>query len=371
MPQINDSITETQSISFLLDASKEFNQFPAITLSSYRHVFIFCDAALKQLYENKLRPLIAKQCKVEHVEWIPALETSKEIEYCVHLARLLTEKKCTRSDGVIAIGGGIVLDVVAFLASVFMRGIELIMIPTTLIGQADASTAGKTCINVGKDKNIVGSLYLPKFVYSNVQLLKTTSPHSMRQGFSEIFKYGLLGSSHLLDLLDQYQAVPDPERLLEILTETIRVRMNLRKQHPLVSNFGHTFGHALEKYTGFKVAHGDAISVGMVMALEFSVRKKIMSSELKNHIIRKMTQLHLNTQLEPNISAEQLTEYMLTDKKSTGDAIGLVLIEEIAKPYRKDGLFYQATPAEMRSFLQEFFTLSPYIKSNKWEELRI
>jgi 3-dehydroquinate synthetase len=369
MTILSDAITETQEVRFILDADEDFALFEKAGLSAYRRAVVVADSGIEPLFLERVVSQISDQVPVAATRVIPAVEDSKDISHVVTLVQWLTEIKTTRADVIIAIGGGVILDIVSFVASVFMRGIPLVMIPTTLIGQADASTAGKTCVNVGSDKNIVGSLYLPKTVYSNVTLLRTTSAHSWRQGFSEIVKYGFLGSAQLLELVRSYRASAHEKSLIAILEETIRVRMTLRKRHPLVSNFGHTFGHAIEKYTHFAVAHGDAISVGMVMALEFSAQKGIVTPETKSRLIDILKNEGLNTLVEPGMSAEKLTEYMLTDKKSSGNRIGLVLIEDIAKPLQVDGHFYEVNPEEMVVFCEWFLNNPHYTRPGRWKEL--
>ncbi len=369
MTILSDAITETQEVRFILDADEEFALFEKAGLSAYRRAVVVADSGIEALFLERVISRISDQIPIAATRVILAVEDSKDISHVVALVQWLTKIKATRADVVIAVGGGVVLDVVSFVASVFMRGIPLVMIPTTLIGQADASTAGKTCVNVGKDKNIVGSLYLPKTVYSNVSLLRTTSAHSWRQGFSEIVKYGLLGSARLLDLVKEYLALPRDPILITLLEETIRVRLSLRKIHPLVSNFGHTFGHAIEKYTCFEVAHGDAIAVGMVMALEFSAQKGIVAPETKSRLITLLKNYGLNTLVEPGVSAEKLTEYMLTDKKSSGNRIGLVLIEDIAKPLQLEGFFYEVNPEEMVVFCEWFLNNPHYTRLGRWKEL--
>ena len=212
--------------------------------------------------------------------------------------------------------------------------------------------------------------FSPKFVYNNVTILNSVSDYELRQGFSEIFKYGLLGSQHLIDLLIMYKS-PSDNLMMQILKETIRVRIDVRKKDPLKSNLGHTFGHALEKITKFSVNHGDAISVGTVMALEFACKMHIATKEYKNKIIRLMQDLGLNTKISNDIDTSLLTKIMLTDKKSSNTHIRLVLIEKTAKPFKVDGDYYfSVLPDEMNSFLQFFIKNKNYINRNHWELLK-
>ena len=368
---IQETLEEKQRVDFVLDTSASFDRLFHLAFSSYRKGIVFCDESLRDLWWPKLNSVLADKIEIIAADFLPACEATKSIDNYVKLVDRLGELHCTRSDLIVAIGGGCVLDAVAYLASTYMRGVPLLMIPTTLIGQADASTAGKTCINTRYAKNQIGTLYLPRYVYNNVQILKTTTAYEMRQGFSEIFKYGLLGSKNLPDQLISYRECPRDDLLLDILAETISVRITTRRRDPLASNFGHTFGHAFEKISNFAVNHGDAIAAGMVFALEFGVREGLLSREIKDEIVRKMELLGLNTKVEPHIDIDDMLDLMLHDKKSSGNVIGLILLQDIEKPVQVDGSpFYEVAPEKMRVFLKEMLTDPRYVQEHQWQKLR-
>ena len=217
----------------------------------------------------------------------------------------------------------------------------------------------------------MGTLYLPKIVYNNVAILRTNSEYENRQGFSEIFKYGLLGSKKLLKIMEEYIFCPNDKLLVDILKETIKVRLSIRRKDPLASNLGHTFGHALEKISQYTVNHGDAISVGIVMALEFSLLEGIIETAYKDKIIVLMDKLGLNTKVQSGICPETLSKIMLTDKKSSNSQIRLVLIKNIAEPYICDGsYFYPVETNIMLNFLKNFLNDKRYICNNHWKNLK-
>ena len=367
---IKDSITETQDVQFILDKDENLKHLNDIELSRYNRAIIICDSNLEKLIWPLIKKNISNQIEISRVEFIDAEESAKDLNSYSNLVEILCQIGITRFDLIIAIGGGIVLDVVSFLASTYMRGIDLLMIPTTLIGQADASTAGKTCLNASSAKNILGTLYLPKYVYNNVKLLKTNSEYHLRQGFSEIFKYALLGSEELLQLLFKYKNDKSENTLLEILAETISVRLKIRKRHVLASNFGHTFGHAFEKYSNFAVGHGDAISVGMLIALDFSFHEKLINKSLFDNIYSMMKELGLNTKINSGIDNIKLTKIMLMDKKSSNKLIRLVLIEDFVKPfYTNDSPFYGVKPKNMETFLLKILNDKKYAENDHWKKL--
>ena len=355
MQKINESIEELQEVSFILDEDASFAGLVEIPFKDYQKALVFCDLNLKDSWWPKIESTISNNIRIDLVNFLVPNEETKSLDKYQDLVECLGENKCTKDTLIIAIGGGTILDAIAYLASTYMRGIPLMMIPTTLVGQADASTAGKTCINTSYSKNALGTLYLPKYVYNNVCILDSNSHYDLRQGFSEIFKYGLLGSKKLIELTFEYKNNPSHSLLMHILRETIRVRIDIRKKDPLASNLGHTFGHALEKITNFEVNHGDAISVGTVMALEFSAQEGLIDGHIKADIIDKMNQLKLNTKISSDVCPKDLTKIMLTDKKSSNTEIRLVLIRGIGEPYTNNGsYFYPTNPEIIEKFLQKF-----------------
>lgn len=371
MSIFEEEITERQSVKFILDDSESLSLINDIDFSKYQKSIVFCDEKLKNSIWHKVERKISDLIIIKHVSFLQASEETKSIDNYSLLVGELEEHKCSRDDLIIVIGGGTILDAISYLSSTYMRGIDLCMIPTTLIGQADASTAGKTCINTNYGKNVLGTLFLPKYVYNNVSFLSSISKYELRQGFSEIFKYGLLGSKHLINLMEKYQSSPTNELMLEILRETINVRISIRKKDPLASNLGHTFGHALEKISKYEVNHGDAISVGILMALMFSHEEGLVSEKLKDNIASLINNFGLNSKIESGVDPELLTKIMLTDKKSSNSEIRLVLIEDIGIPLKQSGsLFYPVKPNRMKSFLETFLCQEDLNAENHWEELR-
>lgn len=368
---IQETLEDTQHVEFVLDVSPQFDGLQAVPFSPYRRAIVFCDTALRDLWWPPIEAILSARIELVAVDFLEACEATKSIQNYVTLVERLGALQCTRSDVIVAVGGGCVLDAVSYLASTYMRGVPLVMIPTTLIGQSDASTAGKTCINTRYAKNQLGTLYLPRHVYNNVQVLKTTPAYEMRQGFSEIFKYGLLGSARLLDQILAYHQEPDDTLMLDILAETIAVRIATRRRDPLASNLGHTFGHALEKLSDFAVNHGDAIAVGIVLALEFGTREALCSTRFRDETVARMKRLGLNTSVAPGIDVDAMVDLMLNDKKSSGNSIGLILLRDLETPVQVNGRpFYDVAPDTMREFLNDVLNDPRYVQADQWQRLR-
>ncbi len=372
MKKFSASVKEDQKVNFLFDDCKDLSGLSEIKLKKYKKIFIIFDKALSNSWVKQISEKIKKSKSELHFIPLRGIEKVKSFREVEKLLYFLEESGCSKNDLIVSIGGGTILDLSAFVASIYMRGVELMMIPTTLMGQADASSAGKTCINGKQTKNLVGSLYMPLYVYNNIHILKTANGYSCRQGLSEIFKYGLLGSKKLIKYLEQYarDSLENDSLLLKILIETIKVRIKLRKIDPLVSNLGHTFGHAFESESKNLVAHGDAISVGIVCSLKLSLKKRYISKKLYFQLIKVMKDLNLNINIDKSSNVKRVVNLMKKDKKSDGDLIGFVLLKDIGKTVKtKNKKFLFLDAKYVTSFLIELYKEKDFLVINHWKQL--
>lgn len=372
MKKFSASVKEDQKVNFLFDDCKDLSGLSEIKFKKYKKIFIIFDKALSNSWVRQISEIIKKSKSDLHYIPLRGIENIKSLREVEKLLYFLEESGCSKNDLIVSIGGGTILDLSAFVASIYMRGVELMMIPTTLMGQADASSAGKTCINGKQTKNLVGSLYMPLYVYNNIHILKTADRYSRRQGLSEIFKYGLLGSKKLIRYLEQYarDSLENDSLLIKILIETIKVRIKLRKIDPLVSNLGHTFGHAFESESKNLVAHGDAISAGIVCSLKLSLKKRYISKKLYFQLIKVMRDLNLNINIDKSSNVKRVVNLMKKDKKSDGDLIGFVLLKDIGKTVKtmnKKFLFLDAK--YVNSFLIELYKEKDFLVTNHWKQL--
>ena len=372
MKKFSASVIEDQKVNFLFDDCKDLSGLSEIKLKKYKKIFIIFDKALSNSWVKQISEKIKKSKSELHFIPLRGIEKVKSFREVEKLLYFLEESGCSKNDLIVSIGGGTILDLSAFVASIYMRGVELMMIPTTLMGQADASSAGKTCINGKQTKNLVGSLYMPLYVYNNIHILKTANGYSRRQGLSEIFKYGLLGSKKLIKYLEQYarDSLENDSLLLKILIETIKVRIKLRKIDPLVSNLGHTFGHAFESESKNLVAHGDAISAGIVCSLKLSLKKRYISKKLYFQLIKVMKDLNLNINIDKSSNVKRVVNLMKKDKKSDGDLIGFVLLKDIGKTVKtKNKKFLFLDAKYVTSFLVELYKEKDFLVTNQWKQL--
>ncbi len=363
MQELVASFRRKDEIKFLLDDDPDLAWLGQFDSGAYDRLFVFIDTNVRKQWGDVIRRCLEQHGKRIYWRSVRPREASKSLTDYPAAVSFLESKKCGRFDLVLAIGGGIVMDLVGFVTSTYMRGLPFYAVPTTLIGQMDATTAGKTCLNTTHSKNVLGTFYYPLVVYNNISFLHTNTAYYMRQGYSEVFKYGLLASRELIELLEQYHARASDSLLLEILRLSIETRAAIRRRDPLASNLGHTFGHAIEKLSGFQILHGDAISAGTVLALNFANEEGLISRQAVGEIVRTMKQLDLNVWLDKDLQPKKLVKLMLRDKKSSSDQLHLVLVKGIAKPYRNGrSSFYDVAPKRVERFLARFLTEYPFVR---------
>lgn len=340
---------------FIIDSSEDFERIDEIGISDYDRVFIVIDENVSKLYEEKLLPKMINGKQELFVYRVKSVEETKSIAYYPKLVEFFEENTAGRYDAVVAIGGGIVIDLVSFTVSTYMRGLPFFIVATTLIGQTDASTAGKTCLNSYNTKNLLGTFFYPKVVYNSIPILKTNTKRITRQGLSEAFKYSLLTDGELLgDIIKFQNSDFDSDIMERIVEKTIQSRIKIRLVDPLASNLGHTFGHALEKYFDYQILHGDAILIGTVMAMGYGVKVGIMEQSEYDRIYDMMNEAHLNTYISTELDTKKLVELMKKDKKSSSKKLHLVMINGVGRPYRSDTPFLEADYEDVEKYLEEF-----------------
>jgi 3-dehydroquinate synthase len=222
---------------------------------------------------------------------VPDSEKSKDIKVAALLIKDLAKFDLRKRTFIIALGGGVVGDLSGFVASVYKRGIPYIQVPTTLLAQVDSSIGGKTAVDLSEGKNLVGAFYQPRMVFSDISLLKTLSKRQLSSGLAEVIKYGIIRDSKLFLYLEKnYKDIINlkAETLEHIVRACVKIKSEIvsldeREEKGLrtVLNFGHTIGHAVEAASGFnKYNHGEAIALGMLVALSISVKLGLIKETL-------------------------------------------------------------------------------------------
>ena len=280
---------------------------------------------------GKLYPLDSMAAAVITIgtgEEIKTLDTIREI-----YAQLLSSR-ADRSSFIVGIGGGIVCDIAGFAASTFLRGVRFGFVATTLLAQVDASVGGKNGVNFEGYKNMVGLFHQPEFVICDPELLKTLPPKEISCGLAEIVKHGAIADADLFAYLEQHteEILSLDSRVIEkLVLASVRIkslivnRDETEKGERRLLNFGHTFGHAIEKVTG--AAHGEAVSMGMVIASALSMQKGLLSAEEDQRLRDVLKNLNLPTRLEGQ--SPKILDALAKDKKRAGDRIHFVLLNGI------------------------------------------
>lgn len=263
-------------------------------------------------------------------------EDSKCLGEIERLSEELLNTGAGRSGFILAIGGGVVCDIAGFLSSIFMRGIRCGYVSTSLLSQVDASTGGKTGVNLGKIKNVIGAFKQPEFVICDTGMLQTLPEEEYFSGMAELIKTGLIGDATIIDMLENnYSGIieRDIELLSVLITRAVKYKASIVSQDEKegsirrILNFGHTIGHALELHESLK--HGFAVASGMEMAAVFSETKGLISNDETNRIINLLNRYKLLKKY--NMPVERIEEYMAHDKKRTGTDIYFVFLEGIGK----------------------------------------
>jgi 3-dehydroquinate synthase len=242
----------------------------------------------------------------------------------------------------IALGGGVVGDLVGFIASVFMRSIPYIQIPTTLMAQVDSSIGGKTAIDLPSGKNLLGTFYQPQAVFADLRYLTTLPEKEFENGLAEIIKYGIIDDEKMFCLLeDNMESVKkgDPALLLKLVETCCRIKKSIveidEKEQGLrrILNFGHTLGHAIEAQSDYAVAHGEGVALGMIAASRISENIGYLESAQRERIESLIGKSGLPVRLPVALSSEGISARLKMDKKKKGDVIHFVLLKKIGMPF--------------------------------------
>jgi len=250
-------------------------------------------------------------------------EHSKNTDNYLALLQVLSGENLTRSDVIIALGGGVVGDLTGFAAATYLRGIKFVQVPTTLLAMVDSSVGGKTAVNLPSGKNQVGAFYQPDVVLCDYDTLDTLPKEVFLDGCAEVIKHAVIKSEELFELLHQ----PIKDNIEEIIARNVTIKRDVVALDERdtgirqILNFGHTIGHGIEKHSGYTVTHGSAVAIGMVAESKGTDCYAQVVEMVKRYGLPYTT----------DITAEQLIEAAFSDKKRNGDKITLIVPERIGK----------------------------------------
>ncbi|CAB4912831.1 unannotated protein [freshwater metagenome] len=310
------------------------------SISSYPRIAIFYPQSLKESI-----PKISIESDV-HFFPLPEGEAAKSVQNLGKMWDWMGAAGFTRSDVVVAIGGGTITDVAGFLSATWLRGIDWIAVPTTLAGMVDASVGGKTGINSDYGKNLIGSFHSPQKVIIDSHWLETLSSRDISAGLSEVIKTGFIGDAEILEIMENFELDRDRhnyEMINELIQRSVAVKARVVSSdfkesfEREILNYGHTLGHAIERHSQYSLRHGEAISIGLIYAAHLSQMHCGLDAAIVAQHIRLLSKIGLPTTYDQSAFAELLA-FMSIDKKSRGKMIRFVGISQVGKTQRIEGL---------------------------------
>ena len=337
------------------------------TVSADARCVIVTDTNVNSAHGDSLRAIL-DSVQINHftIEVEPG-EKSKSWGVFQQVVDDILATKLERNDLVVAFGGGVIGDLAGFAASVVRRGMRFIQVPTSLLAQVDSSVGGKTGINSSHGKNLVGAFYQPAEVLIDLDVLKTLSPREFRAGYAEVAKYGLIKYPKFFGWLEENHK--DVFAQGECLAKAIKISCQAKAEivaadekeagQRALLNLGHTFGHALEGYTGYdsaRLVHGEGVAIGMMLAHQFSNRLNICSMDDVTRVEAHLSAVGLPTRISdiPGDlpSVETLMGFIAQDKKVKRGALTFILTKGIGKSYIADDI----PPSEVSGFLTDQLT---------------
>ena len=300
---------------------------------AFDNVVIITQKNIFKLYEKYFN-------KTKKIIFIDETEKAKSIDVYTSVIKKIIKYKCNRKSTIIALGGGVVGDLAGFVASTYMRGINYIQIPTTLLSMVDSSIGGKTGINLDEGKNLIGSFYQPKLVLIDPNFIKTLNQEEIISGLGEVIKYGILSNIDFLKHINSilFDIIKNRDLLLleKIIIDCVKIKINIverdEKEQNLrqILNFGHSIGHAIENQLGYNsIKHGISVCYGIISALILSKQKYNFPQSEYDLILNCMKKLDLSILREINIKS--ILEILKKDKKNNNN-YNFVLLKKIGFP---------------------------------------
>lgn len=299
-------------------------------LPKARRAVIVCGERVSKLYSARLAAALSR-AGLESAEFCyPGGEQYKTLDTYSALLHFAAAQKLSRSDVIVALGGGVTGDLAGFAAATYQRGLPFVQIPTTLLAAVDSSVGGKTAVNLESGKNQVGCFYQPSLVLCDADTLSTLPEEEYRSGCAEVIKYGVLGSAELFSALERR---PAREQLDEVIAQCVSMKRDVvaadefdtgRRQ---LLNLGHSFGHAVEKCSDFRISHGSAVAIGMAMMCRAAYKRGICGEQTLTRLENILAAYKLPDKTE--FTADELHAAALSDKKISGGSINLIVPERI------------------------------------------
>lgn len=331
MDEIKVKVTKPYSV-YISNCSLDFQLL--LEDKRIKNIFIITD---ENVYNNLKKFIDGLKERTIGIKILKPGEDSKSLDTILSIYNELLEANVNRETHIVAIGGGVVGDISGFVASTFMRGINIIQVPTTLMAQCDSSIGGKNGFNYNGLKNVIGTFYQPKFVYIDINFLKTLNEREFRGGLSEIIKYGYVCDENLFSyILENKFNIRErkTDELLYIINKSAAIKGNIVERDELdlnlrqILNFGHTIGHAIESLSSFQLSHGEAVSIGMYLEAYLSFKIGCLKWE-ELEILRELIEYFKLPYFNKNINYGEIIDIMQKDKKKISNNIKFALPDKV------------------------------------------
>lgn len=320
-----------------------------------RNIMIVTDEIIAEFYLSKINLSLKKADFTTNTCILKSGEEYKSLSSLMQIIDCLSTADITRTDIVIALGGGVISDVTALAASLFLRGIKLITVPTTLLAAVDAAIGGKTAINLESGKNRMGNFYHPHFVMISTDTFLSLPDKELENGIAEIIKYSMLKGTYITKLLHEsiYPKTPflnkaayetetidrtyqiNLSKLAQLVSSCIEIKLEIVEKDELdlgirqLLNLGHTIAHAIEKKSDYSVSHGQAVAIGLSAITKASVKNKLCKEDVASYLSKELQLYSLPEQLSFRI--EELLPFILNDKKRKSDLLSVICPTDIGK----------------------------------------
>ena len=326
----------------------------------YSKIFVITDANVAKLHLPRLQAVLPNFEMVI----VDAGEQTKSFSYLEKVCEEILAKGIDRKSLIVAFGGGVIGDLSGFVASILLRGIDFVQVPTTLLACVDSSVGGKTAINSKSGKNLIGSFYQPKMVICDLNFLETLPLREIKAGYGEVVKYGLIRDLEFFEFLEQnHQKIfaGDEEVMVKIITRSCQIKAEIvgadekESGERALLNFGHTFGHTFETETNYsnELMHGEAVALGMVMAAKMSQNFGMISQVDFDRILKHFKDCDLVTsplQIRQNWNEENLVSHLFKDKKHENKNLTFILLKKIGEAVVEKNVELE----KFKKVLQEF-----------------
>ncbi|HDM77010.1 MAG TPA: 3-dehydroquinate synthase [Deltaproteobacteria bacterium] len=310
-------------------------------------VFVITDRNVEKLWAGKIIALLEKRFPYRGLISVEPGEEQKNLLTIEKLARKLVSMKADRASTIIAVGGGVIGDIAGFLASIFLRGVSFINIPTTLLAQVDSSVGGKTGVDLPEGKNLVGTFYQPVLVFADVDFLSTLPHEEFLNGMSEVIKYGIIMDTEFFTFLEsnvEKILEKEPDILIKIVSQSCKLKREIvekdEKEAGLrrILNFGHTIGHSIEAASNYRIKHGWAVSMGMVAASYLALEYGMTEPEEVKRIENLIDRFGLPVCVPEDLTADEIVQGLTYDKKMVDSKLRWILPTKIGSVNVVEGI---------------------------------